>query len=108
MLGKLGDMAGMLKKAREMQSNMSKAQEELATREVRGISECGNVEVVATCDLCVNRVSVKNECAATGDVEIIEAAVLDAVNKALDAAKAKAKEKMSELTGGFDIPGITS
>jgi DNA-binding protein YbaB len=53
-------------------------------------------------------VSVKNECAATGDAEIIEAAVLDAVNKALDAAKAKAKEKMSELTGGFDIPGITS
>lgn len=108
MLGKLGDMAGMLKKAREMKENMGQAQEELAAMEVNGISNCGNVEVVATCDMRVTRVSVKNECAATGDAEIIEAATLDAVNKALDAAKEKAKEKMSELTGGFDIPGITS
>ena len=108
MLGKLGDMAGMLKKAREMQSNMGKAQEELAAMEVRGVSGCGNVEVAATCDLCVTRVSIKNECAATGDAGIIEAAVLDAVNNALDEAKMKAKEKMGELTGGFDLPGITS
>lgn len=108
MLGKLGDMAGMLKKAREMQANMGKAQEELAAMEVRGVSDCGGVEVAATCDLRVTRIDIQSECAATGDAEILSSAVTTAVNNALDAAKLKAKEKMSELAGGLDIPGLTS
>jgi DNA-binding YbaB/EbfC family protein len=108
MLGKLGDMAGMLKKAREMQENLGKAQEELAAMEVKGVSDCGNVEVVVSCDMRVVSVNIKNECVATGDAEIVGGAVSNAVNKALDAAKLNAKEKMSELAGGLDIPGLTS
>ncbi|MCK5843923.1 MAG: YbaB/EbfC family nucleoid-associated protein [Victivallales bacterium] len=108
MLGKLGDMAGMLKKAREMQANMGKAQEELSTMEVSSVSDCGNVEVRVACDMRVTNVLIKNKCAATADQEIIAGAVLNAVNKALDDAKLKAKEKMSELTGGLDIPGLAS
>jgi DNA-binding protein YbaB len=53
-------------------------------------------------------VNIKNECVATGDAEIVGGAVSNAVNKALDAAKLNAKEKMSELAGGLDIPGLTS
>ena len=101
-------MAGMLKKAREMQANMGKAQEELAAMEVRGVSDCGSVEVAVTCDLHVTKIDIKNECVATGDADILGAAVTSAVNNALDAAKLKAKEKMSELAGGLDIPGLTS
>ncbi|NOY75404.1 MAG: YbaB/EbfC family nucleoid-associated protein [Kiritimatiellaeota bacterium] len=108
MFGKLGDMAGMLKKAREMQENMGKAQNELAEIEVKGVSDCGNAEVVVTCDMRLTAVTIKKECVESGDSEIVAAAILSAVNNALEVAKLNAKEKMSELAGGFDIPGLTT
>lgn len=107
MFGKLGDMAGMMKKAQEMQRNMAAAQEELAKTEVKGCSDCGKVEVTTTCDMTIRRVTIQQECFDTNDPEILENQILTAVNRAIAAAKVKTQEKMSELTGGLDIPGLT-
>lgn len=106
MFGKLGDMAGMMKKAQEMQRNMAAAQEELAQTEVKGNSNCSMVEVTATCDMTIRRVVIKQECFDTGDPEIMEEKVLSATNNAIAAAKEKTQQKMSELTGGLNIPGL--
>ena len=106
MFGKLGDMAGMLKQAKDMQKNMEKVQEELASLEVSGKSDCGRVEVVATCDLIIKRVSIANECLETSDSGIVEGLVLEATNSALNNAKMRAQEKMSEITGGLNLPGM--
>ena len=106
MFGKLGDMAGMLKQAKDMQKNMQKVQEDLASLEVSGKSSCGHVEVVATCDLVIKRISIANECLETSDSEIVEGMVLEATNNALNGAKMTAQEKMSEITGGLNLPGM--
>lgn len=106
MFGKLGDMAGMMKKAQEMQRNMKAAQEELANTEVTGSSDCGMVEVTTTCDMTIKRVNIQKECFDTNDPEILEAKVLAATNNALTAAKTRTQEKMGEITGGLDIPGL--
>ena len=107
MFGKLGDMAGMMKRAQEMQRNLAAAQEKLAQTEVKGASDCGNVEVTATCDMTIRRVQIKKECLDTGDPEIVEKKVLAATNAAIVAAKEVTREKMTELTGGLDIPGLS-
>jgi len=106
MFGKLGDMAGMMKKAQELQKNMAAVKDELAQTEVKGQSQCGNIEVVMTCDMTVRRVSVKQECFDTNDTEIMQALIMSATNNAITAAKNKTAERMSELTGGMDIPGL--
>ena len=106
MFGKLGDMAGMMKQAKEMQKNMKKVQDELPSIEVSGKSSCGRVEAVATCDLVMRRISIANDCLETADSEIISGAVLEAVNQALNAAKMTAQEKMAEITGGLNLPGL--
>jgi len=106
MFGKLGDMAGMMKQAHEMQKNMKKVQDELTSLEVSGKSSCGRVEVVATCDLIVKRVSIAPEVLETSDTGIVEQMVLEATNAAIDAAKMRAQEKMSEITGGLNLPGM--
>ena len=106
MFGKLGDMAGMLKQARELQEKMAAVKEELTQLEVKGQSQCGNVEIVMTCDMTARSVSVKQECMDTGDTEIMQQLILEAVNSAVVAAKNKAAEKMNALTGGMDIPGL--
>jgi len=107
MFGKLGDMAGMMKKAQAMQKNMALAQDELAQTEVSGSSDCGLVKVTATCDMTIKRITIQQECVATQDSEIIENKVLMAVNNAITAAKMQAQSKMSELTGGLNIPGLS-
>ncbi|MEL6587140.1 MAG: YbaB/EbfC family nucleoid-associated protein, partial [Pseudomonadota bacterium] len=47
-LGGLGDMAGMMKKAQEMQSKMGEMQDELANIQVTGESGAGLVKATAT------------------------------------------------------------
>ncbi len=44
-----GGIAGLMKQAQQMQENMKKAQEQLATIEVEGQSGAGMVKVVMTC-----------------------------------------------------------
>ena len=106
MFGKLGDMAGMMKKAKEMQQNMASTQEELARTEVNGSSVNGEIDITLTCDMSVKCVNIKQECFDTMDRDVLENLVLNAVNSAISAAKAETQAKMSELTGGLDIPGM--
>ena len=47
-LGQLGDMAGMMKKAKEMQDQMGQLQEDLASMTVVGESGAGLVKATAT------------------------------------------------------------
>ena len=103
MFGKLGDMAGMLKKAQEIQQNMGRMQEELAEIEVSGKSGCGRVEVVLSCDMQAKGVTISQSCIDTADPEIVETLLIEAINSALEAAKVQAKEKMLEITGGVMI-----
>ena len=106
MFGKLGDMAGMLKKAQEMQKNMKKVQDELKNQEVSATSGNNKVTAVATCDISIKRITISSECLQTNDPEIIENLVTEAVNNAIETAKTVAQSKMAELTGGLDIPGL--
>jgi len=106
MFGKLGDMAGMMKQAHDMQKNMKNVQDELESLEVSGKSSCGRVEIVATCDLIVKRASIAPEVLETADPSIVEKLVVEATNSALDAAKMTAQSKMSDITGGLNLPGM--
>ena len=51
-----GGLAGMMKQAQQMQQNMKKAQDELATVEVEGQAGSGMVKVTMTCAHEVRRV----------------------------------------------------
>ena len=53
-----GGMAGLMKQAQQMQANMQKAQEELASVEVEGQSGAGAVKVLMTCKHDVKRVTI--------------------------------------------------
>jgi DNA-binding YbaB/EbfC family protein len=99
-LGNLGDIAGMIKKAKEMQGNMKKVREELESLEVAG--ECGLVKVVAKGDLSVKDVVI-DPAAIGASKEELEKMTLEAVNNALSGVKAHSQEKMKEVTGGLDI-----
>ena len=105
MLGGIGNLAGLLKSAKEIQAQMAKIQEELASRRYEG--DAGGGMVRATVDGKSTLVDIKIDPQAVNDVELLE----DLVRAAVCAATAKSQEAMKSelagLTGGLNIPGMT-
>lgn len=98
-----GGLAGLMKQAQQMQENMRKAQEQLATIEVEGQSGAGLVKVTMTCKHDVRRVSIDPSLLAD-DKEMLEDLVAAAVNDAVRRVEATVAEKMSGFTAGLNLP----
>lgn len=105
MIGGFGNLAGLLKSAKDLQGNLAKLQEQLAARRYEGAS--GGGMVLATVDGRGTLIDIKIEPQAATDVELLE----DLVKAAVGAAAAKSQEGMKQelgaLTGGLNIPGLS-
>lgn len=100
-------LAGLMRQAQQMQENMSKLQEQLASTEVEGQSGAGMVRVTMTCRHDVKRVSIDPSLLAD-DREMLEDLVAAAINDAARKVEAAVQEKMAALTGGLGLPpGMT-
>ncbi|MBE0627664.1 MAG: YbaB/EbfC family nucleoid-associated protein [Burkholderiales bacterium] len=98
-----GQLAGLMKQAQQMQDNMRKMQEQLASVEVEGQSGAGMVKVVMTCKHDVKRISIDPSLVGD-DKEMLEDLVAAAVNDAVRRVEATVQEKMSGLTTGMGLP----
>jgi DNA-binding YbaB/EbfC family protein len=96
-------LAGLMKQAQQMQENMKKAQEELASIEVEGQSGAGMVKVVMTCRHDVKRVSI-DDSLLKDDKDMLEDLVAAAVNDAVRRVENTVQEKMSSVTAGMPLP----
>ncbi len=102
MLGKLGDIAGMLKQAKEMKDQMERVQAELSQKRYDG--EAGAGLVRATVNGRMELVDIKIDPKAVEDIELLEDLVKSSVATAARKAQEQAAEEMKKLTGGID-PG---
>jgi DNA-binding YbaB/EbfC family protein len=98
-----GQLAGLMKQAQQMQDNMKRMQEQLATVEVEGQAGAGLVKVVMTCSNDVKRVTI-DPSLLTDDKDMLEDLVAAAVNDAVRRAEATKQERMGALTGGMGLP----
>ena len=96
-------LSGLMQKAQEMQENMNKAQEELASIEVEGQSGAGLVKVVMTCRHDVKRVTIDPSLVGD-DRDMLEDLIAAAFNDAVRRVEATRAEKMSALTAGLPLP----
>jgi DNA-binding YbaB/EbfC family protein len=96
-------LAGLMKQAQQMQDNMKKAQEELASIEVEGQSGAGMVKVVMTCRHDVKRVSI-DDSLLKDDKDMLEDLVAAAVNDAVRRVESTVQDKMSSVTAGMPLP----
>jgi hypothetical protein len=99
-----GGMAGLMKQAQQMQANMKKAQEELATIEVEGQSGSGMVKVIMTCSHDVRRVSL--DASVMDDKEMLEDLIVAALQDANKKASETSKKRMSGFTASLP-PGMS-
>ena len=97
-----GGIAGLMKQAQQMQANMQKAQEELASIEVEGQAGAGAVKVVMTCKHDVRRVSI--DASVMDDKEMLEDLIAAALNDATRRVEATTQERMAGFTAGLNLP----
>jgi nucleoid-associated protein EbfC len=103
------DMNKMLQQVQQMQADMAKAQEELATETVEASAGGGMVTVVATGAGEIKQIRIAPEAIDPDDPEFLADTVMAAVNEALRSAEAVAKSKMGGMMGGLGnlgLPGL--
>ncbi|MDZ4861526.1 MAG: YbaB/EbfC family nucleoid-associated protein [Candidatus Hydrogenedentes bacterium] len=107
-LGNLGNMAGMLKQAMEMKSKMEAMKESLAAVTVEASAGGGMVKAVVNGKCKIVSLTIDPEIVNRDETEMLETMVQAAVNDGVDRVQELIRERMTELTGGIDIPGLTS
>ena len=98
-----GQLGALMKQAQQMQENMKRVQEELASIEVEGQSGAGLVKVTMSCKHVVKRIAIDPSVLGE-DKDMLEDLVMAAVNDAVTKADATAQAKMAGFTAGLGLP----
>ncbi len=97
----------MMRQAQQLQRRMEELQAELESATVEATAGGGVVSVVVTGKMTIESITIDPEVVSPDDVDILEDLVTAAINEGLAKAQEMANSKMSELTGGLNIPGLT-
>ena len=98
------NLGQMMKQAQKMQDKMAEIQEELSGLEVTGSAGGGMVDVTLTGKNEARRVKIDQVLTGPENLEILEDLIVAAYNDARVKVEKKAAEKMSELSGGLQLP----
>ena len=100
------NMQGMIKQAQKMQEDMQKAQEELEAKEYTTTVGGGAVEVVVSGKKELVSLTIKPEVVDPEDVEMLQDLIISAVNEGMRQAEEDSNNRMQQITGGMNIPGL--
>lgn len=106
-LGDLGKMGAMMKQAMEMKGKMEEIKEQLGDERIEASAGGGMVTVEISGKLEVLSVKIDPEVINKDEPEILETLIQAGINEAILKSQTMMKEKMSELTQGMNIPGLT-
>ena len=103
-LGGLGDMAKMMKAAKEMQTKMGELQESLADITVVGESGAGLVRATATAKGELTALDIDPSIFNPDEKEVVEDLILAAIRDAQQKAAQRSQQEMSRLTESMGLP----
>lgn len=104
-LGKMKELTEAFKKAKKVQEGAQLLQEELERMEIEGESGGGKVKVILSGNQEPRRVEISPDALGEG-AEMLSDLVLAAARDAYNKSTATMRDRMEELTGGLDIPGL--
>ena len=105
MFGNKAQMQNMLKKARKMQEDMQKIQEELKQQTVDVSVGGGAVALIMNGEKKIVSLKIAKDAIDPEDPEMLEDLITTAVNEAGKKADEMVQKGMSEVTGGLGLPG---
>jgi DNA-binding YbaB/EbfC family protein len=98
-----GGIGQLMKQAQQMQENMKKAQEEMASLTVTGESGGGMVRIVMTCRHQVQSLEIDDSLVGD-DKDMLEDLVTAAFNDAIRKVESTVQEKFAGMTSGLGLP----
>lgn len=106
MFGNKAQMQSMLKKARKMQEDVQKAQEEAKKQTVDVTVGGGAVTLTMNGDKQITALKISKDAIDPEDPEMLEDLITTAVNEASRKADEMAKKVMQQVTSGLGLPGM--
>jgi nucleoid-associated protein EbfC len=100
------DMNKMLQQVQQMQDQVAKAQEELATQTVEATAGGGMVTVTANGALQIVSVKIDPQAIDPEDPELLADMILAATNEAIRSAQSLMESKLGGMMGGLGLPGL--
>ena len=105
--GGMGGFGGMnfnqlMKEAKKMQADMTKSQEELASKTFEASAGGGAVSAVVKGDKTLVSLNIKPEVVDPEDVEMLQDLIITCINEAMS----KADSAQASELGKYNIPGI--
>ncbi len=98
------NLSQMMKQAQEMQAKMAEIQARLDEAEITGAAGAGLITVTLSGKGTVRRIHIDPTVVDADDVAVLEDLVTAAFNDAKIKMDALVAEKMSEVTGGLQLP----
>ena len=98
------NLGQMMKQAQEMQSKMNEMQNKLSEMEVTGSSGAGMIKITLNGKNDVKKIKIDGAAINPGDAEVLEDLIVAAFNDAKAKVESKVNDKMSEMTGGIQLP----
>lgn len=104
-LGKMKELTEAFKKAQQVQEGAKRLQQELEELEVEGEAGGGLVKVIMSGNQEPRRVEISPDVLGEG-AEVLSDLVTAAMKDAYNKSTTTMRERMEELTGGLNLPGM--
>ncbi len=98
-----GGIGQLMKQAQEMQANMKKVQDEMASVSVTGESGAGMVRITMTCQHQVQALEVDDSLLGE-DKEMLEDLIVAAFNDVIRRVEKTVQERFSGVAAGMGLP----
>ncbi|HEY2585996.1 MAG TPA: YbaB/EbfC family nucleoid-associated protein [Tepidisphaeraceae bacterium] len=100
----IGNLPGLMAKAREMQEKMQQMQEDLAKRQVTADAAGGMVQATVNGRLELVKLKIDKARIDPNDTEMLEDVIVAAVAAAQQKAAETAKDEMQKMAGDLGLP----
>jgi nucleoid-associated protein EbfC len=107
-LGDLSKMGNVVKQAMEMKEKMEQVKASLGNERIEASAGGGMVCVEMNGNMEVLSVKIDPEIADPEEIEMLETLVQAGMNEAVRKTREMVEEKMKEVAGGINIPGLTT
>ena len=104
MLKGFGDLANLMKNARDIQSKVEEMKASLTELDVEGLGGGGLVRIKGKGDGTIRSLTFDEATFSKGDKELMEDLALAAFNNFNQKLSQARKEKIAEVTGGLGLP----
>ena len=102
------DFSNIMQQAQQMQTKMAEIQKSLEQKHVTGTAGGGmvNVTVNGKCDIV--SIQIEDVMINADEKTMLQDLIVSATNDAIRKAREMSKDEMKQLTGGFNIPGLSN